>query len=106
MNDIINGHHSEESRSFGSDPHSDQCIIIHVVIMDCVLLVGAKVLSPQGPPMKWSLKHGYDSRDDFISPIGIIAMINRTINHRCDSRDDFNGPFGIIAMIDSTVNHS
>ena len=46
MNDIINGHHSEESRSFGSDPHSDQCIFIHVVIMDCVLLVGAKVLSP------------------------------------------------------------
>ena len=42
--DIINGHHSEESRSFGSDPHSDQCIIIHVVIMACVLLVGAKVL--------------------------------------------------------------
>ena len=73
--------------------------------MDCVLLVGAKVLSPQGPPVKWSLKHGYDSRDDFISPIGIIAMINRTINHRCDSRDDFNGPFGIIAMINSTVNH-
>ena len=81
MNDIINGHHSEESRSFGSDPHSDQCIIIHVVIMDCVLLVG------------------------FISPIGIIAMINRTINHGCDSRDDFNGRFGIIAMINSTVNH-
>ena len=27
-------------------------IIIHVVIMDCVLLVGAKVLSPQGPPVK------------------------------------------------------
>ena len=42
--DIINRHHSEESRSFGSDPHSDQCIIIHVVIMACVLLVGAKVL--------------------------------------------------------------
>jgi len=42
--DIINGHHSEESRSFGSDPHSDQCIIIHVVIMAFVLLVGAKVL--------------------------------------------------------------
>ena len=74
--------------------------------MDCVLLVGAKVLSPQGPPGKWSLKHGYDSRDDFISPIGIIAMINRTINHGCDSRDDFNGRFGIIAMINSTVNHS
>ena len=35
VNDIINGHHSEESRSFGSDPHSDHCIIIHVVIMDC-----------------------------------------------------------------------
>ena len=74
--------------------------------MDCVLLLGAKVLSPQGPPMKWSLKHDYDSRDDFISPIGIIAMINRTINHGCDSRDDFNGPFGIIAMIISTVSHS
>ena len=45
-------------------------------------------------------------RDDFISPIGIIAMINRTINHGFDSRDDFNGRFGIIAMINSTVNHS
>ena len=42
--DIFNGHHSEESRSFGSDPHSEQYIIIHVVIMACVLLVGAKVL--------------------------------------------------------------
>ena len=43
--DIMNGHHSEESRSFGSDPHSDQCIIIHVVKMAAgVLLVGAKVL--------------------------------------------------------------
>ena len=51
MNDIINGHHSEESRSFGSDPHSDQSIFIHVVIMDCVLLVGAKVLSLQGSPV-------------------------------------------------------
>ena len=49
---ICSEHHSEESRSFGSDPHSDQCIIIHVVIMDCVLLVGAKVLSLQGPPVK------------------------------------------------------
>ena len=46
------GYHSEESRSFGSGPHSDLCIIIHVVIMDGVLLVGAKVLSPQGPPVK------------------------------------------------------
>ena len=52
MNDIINGQHSEESQSFGSDPHSDQCIIIHVVIMDCVLLLGAKVPSPQGLPVK------------------------------------------------------
>ena len=74
--------------------------------MDCVLLVGAKVLSLQGPPVKWSLNHGYDSRDDFISPIGIIAMINRTINYGYDSRDDFNGPFGSIAMINRTVNHS
>ena len=50
MNDIINGHHSEESRSLGSDPHSDQCI--HVVIMDCVLLVA------QGPEeMCLSLEH-------------------------------------------------
>ena len=49
---ICSEHHSEESRCFGSDPHSDQCIIIHVVIMDCVLLVGAKVLSLQGPPVK------------------------------------------------------
>ena len=49
---IYSEHHSEESRFFGSDPHSDQFIIIHVVIMDCVLLVGAKVLSPQGPPVK------------------------------------------------------
>ena len=49
---ICSEHHSEESWSFGSDPHSDQCIIIHVVIMDCVLLVGAKVLSLQGPPVK------------------------------------------------------
>ena len=49
--------------------------------MDCVLLVGAKVLSLQGPPVKWSLNHGYDSRDDFFSPIGIIDMINRTINY-------------------------
>ena len=32
-------------------------------------------------------------------------MINRTINYGYDSRDDFNGPFGIIAMIDSAVNH-
>ena len=38
---ICSEHHSEESWSFGRDPHSDQCIIIHVVIMDCVLLVGA-----------------------------------------------------------------
>ena len=38
---IRSEHHSEESWSFGRDPHSDQCIIIHVVIMDCVLLVGA-----------------------------------------------------------------
>ena len=43
---------------------------------------------------------------NFISPIGIIAMINRTINYGYDSRDDFNGPFGIIAMIISTVSHS
>ena len=49
---ICGEHHSEESRSFGSDPHSDQCIIIHVVIMDCVLFVGSKVLSLQGPPVK------------------------------------------------------
>ena len=83
--DIINGHHSEESRSFGSDPHSDQCIIIHVVILACVLLVGAKVL----PGLL----------------LAIIAMINRTINYGYDSRDGFNGPFGIIAMINSTVNH-
>ena len=68
--------------------------------------MGAKVLSLQGPPVKWSLNHGYDSRDDFFSPIGIIAMINRTINYGYGSRDDFNGPFGIIAMINSTVNHS
>ena len=44
-------------------------------------------------------------RDDFISPIGIISMINRTINHGCESRDDFNGRFGIVAMINSTVSH-
>lgn len=86
MFDIINGHHSEESRSFGSDSHSDQCIIIYVVIMACVLLVGAKVL----PGLL----------------LAIIAMINRTINYGYDSRDDFNGPFAIIAMINITVNHS
>ena len=36
--------------------------------------------------------HSYDSRDDFVSPIGIIAMIDRPINYGYDSRDDFNGP--------------
>ena len=45
-------------------------------------------------------------RDDFISPTGIISMINRTINHGFDSRDDFDGRFRIIAMINSPVNHS
>ena len=38
---ICSEHYSEESWSFGRDPHSDQCIIIRVVIMHCVLLVGA-----------------------------------------------------------------
>ena len=63
------------------------------------------VLRIQGPPVKRSLNHGYDSRDDFNSSIGIIAMINRTINHGCDSRDYFNCPIGIIAMINRTMNH-
>ena len=31
--------------------------------------------------MKRSLNDGYDSRDVFISPSGIIAMINRAINN-------------------------
>ena len=47
---------------------------------------------------------GYDSRDVFISPSGIIAMINRAINCGYDSRDDSSSPIGIIAMINSTVN--
>ena len=38
-------------------------------------------------------------RDDFISPIGIIAMINRTINHGFDSRDDFTSSPIVIMMI-------
>ena len=54
--------------------------------------------------MKRSLNDGYDSRDVFISPSGIIAMINRAINRRHDSRDDSSSSIGIIAMINSTVN--
>ena len=45
------------------------------------------------------MNHGYYSRDDSSSPIGIIAMINSTMNHGYASRDDFNSPVGIIAMI-------
>ena len=51
-----------------------------------------------------TLNDGYDSRDVFISPSGIIAMINRAINRRHDSRDDSSSSIGIIAMINSTVN--
>ena len=55
--------------------------------------------------MKRSLNDGYDSRDVFISPSGIIAMINRAINRGYDFRDDSSSPVGIIAaMINSTVN--
>ena len=39
-----------------------------------------------------TLNHSYDSRDDFNSPVGIIAMINSTVNHSYDSRVDFNSP--------------
>ena len=49
--------------------------------------------------MKRSLNDGYDSRDVFISPSGIIAMINRAINRRHDSRDDINNPIEITEMI-------
>ena len=54
--------------------------------------------------MKRSLNDGYDSRDVFISPSGIIAMINRAISRHHDSRDHSSSPIGIIAMINSTVN--
>ena len=37
--------------------------------------------------------------------IGIIAIINSTINHDYDPGDDFNSPVGIIAVINSTVSH-
>ena len=46
-----------------------------------------------------TINHGYDFRDDFNSPVDIIAMINSTVNHSYDSRDDFNSPIEIIMMI-------
>ena len=51
-----------------------------------------------------TLNDGYDSRDVFISPSGIIAMINRAINRGYDSKDDSSSPIEIIAMINSTLN--
>ena len=33
------------------------------------------------------------------SPVGIIAMINSTVNHSYDSRVDFKSPIEIIMMI-------
>ena len=54
--------------------------------------------------MKRSLNDDYDSRDVFISPSGIIAMINRAINRGYDSKDDSSSPTEIIAMINSTLN--
>ena len=49
--------------------------------------------------MHKSANESYDSRDYFNCPIGIIAMINRTMNHGYDSRDAFNSSIGIITMI-------
>ena len=44
--------------------------------------------------------HSYDSRDDFNSPVGIVAMINSTKKHSYDSRDDFNSPIEIIMRLE------
>ena len=48
--------------------------------------------------MRRYLNDGYDSRDVFISPSGITAIINRAINRGYDSRDDSSSPFGIITV--------